>query len=130
MAPEKGSVGNPTGKGGFRPGFSANPGGRPAFKPVTDRLRELLEMTDIDSLDETSMPLAARIALKMAQEALTGGQNGLGNREQLLRYVEGPPIQRVESTVHNTGQLQIVRLPSNNRELESESHVNSEYPLE
>ena len=73
----------------WKPGQSGNPGGRPRRKPVTDRLRDILESTD-----KNGKTVADRI-VEAIRDAAIGGD---------VRFVE-LILDRIEGKVPNILQV-------------------------
>lgn len=73
----------------WKPGQSGNPGGRPRRKPVTDRLRDILESTD-----KNGKTVADRI-VEAIRDAAIGGD---------VRFVE-LILDRIEGKVPNVLQV-------------------------
>lgn len=94
---------NPEGKGGFQPGVSGNPGGRAAYRLLTDAFRR---------------ELTPEVATAIARNALAICQTDRRMLPQLLSLVwdrlEGP-VQR-DLNLNVGQQSSVVLIPSNKRE--------------
>lgn len=72
----------------FQPGQSGNPSGKAKQKPISDALRSLLSRHASDTLDDSCITVAHRIALALVNNAVRGD---LQSSREIADRVEGKP---------------------------------------
>lgn len=92
----KGMVTNPTGKGGYKPGQSGNPAGRPKREVEQAYLNATISKVSLDDWG------------KVIEKALLQAIDGDGEaRKWLSEYILGKPTQRTEITGADGGPVAI-----------------------
>jgi hypothetical protein len=96
----------------FQPGQSGNPGGRPKKLPVTDALRELIEMKAVPL--RKSPTLAGQLAQRLLRLALKGKMAPL---VEVIDRIEGKSRQRIEQSGPEGGPISL-ELPGTREEID------------
>ena len=94
---------NPTGKGGFQPGVSGNPGGRGSGKIITDALRRKLTPEIVDQITDNI------ISILMSKRPIFPA-----TYKEVMNRLEGQVT--VDMNLRHSGQASVVLIPSNKRE--------------
>lgn len=83
----------------FKPGQSGNPGGRPKFAKISEAIRHILDLEDIETFVPKSV--AERLALVRVKQALLKG--GLFEFQAVSDRAEGKPLATVKNQFDLTG---------------------------
>lgn len=86
----------------FKPGVSANPGGRPRRKIISEAYKAILEHEDLETFKPQTN--AEHIALEMVKEA-RGGKAKVSAASELADRTEGKPRQSYEVKLSITDEL-------------------------
>jgi len=80
----------------FPKGVSGNPGGRPKYKAISEAIRHILTLDDIESFVPSTV--AEKLALTRIRQAMLKG--GLYEAEYVTDRAEGKAVATVRSTVN------------------------------
>jgi hypothetical protein len=98
MSQDQSSNPVPERRGGFAPGESGNPGGRPKGRSITAHLRK--EMEGLDPTDPEGRTRIARIVDKLYILAIYGeGRDSLAAIQEILNRVDGKVKDELEHTI-------------------------------
>ena len=94
---------------GWKKGQSGNPHGRPSTgTPITDEVRKLLEIQDVEIRVGTKKVKITRreaIAQVLVRKCINGEPQAL---KLLVTYIDGVPIQRLEHTGEGGEPIEVV----------------------
>lgn len=94
---------------GWKKGQSGNPKGRPPTgTPITDEIRKLLELQDVEiKQGKRKIKITRReaIAQVIVRKCINGEPQAL---KLLVSYIDGMPIQKLEHTGEDGGAIEVV----------------------